>query len=122
MTLLEQSVELTLTGLPSWVEAVIAFLLGMFGGKPLVFGGVKLGVKAAKSVAPKAKDVAPSLLIATGLLALSGCACAVQREAIQASVNVLEPVIHDLEERAGATASERAANQKQIDTLKAAAK
>ncbi len=122
MTLLEAAATTTDTALElpdttgwPWYAQLIALAIG---GLLLVWGGVK--VKQAWK--PKAKDVVPPLLMAVALLGLTGCAAGIQKDAARASINVLEPVIHDLEDRAGATESERKANQKQLDTLKEAVK
>jgi hypothetical protein len=80
--------------------------------------GAVLGLKFAKGKAAAAKSAA--LLALAGMLTLTGCAAGIQKDAARASVNVLEPVIHDLEDRAGASDTERKANQKQLDTLKKA--
>lgn len=100
----------------------IAQFLNQYGlglGMVAIFGGIAF-MLWRKCGHTKAKDAALILAACAMAWSVTGCACSVQKEAIRASVNVLEPVIHDLEDRANATESERLANQKQLDTLKAA--
>jgi len=92
----------------AWLLITAATIVAAFLGHKV---GVKKAAKAAASVG----------LLALALT-LSGCAAGIQKDAARESIRVLRPVIKDLEERAGATESERKANEKQLSTLEEAVK
>lgn len=143
MTLLETVIEVTGdASWPTWLVAVVT-TLATLGGAVLLKYGIRFtvspkpddsitandanlrAIRAAEAKPVPAKpagEVTGLILVAALSLTLSGCAAGIQKDAARASINVLEPVVHDLEDRAGATASERQANQKQLDTLKEAVK
>lgn len=55
-------------------------------------------------------------------LVLGGCASGIQKDALKKAVAEFRPVLTNLEDRAGATPSERAANKKHLDTIEETAK
>jgi hypothetical protein len=115
MNLLETATE-TVT-----IETIITAAIGLLTTCLAYWRGRKAGAKGGESKAPNAKVAGMLAIAILGAMATSGCASAIQKEAIKNSVAQIRPIVKDLEDRAGATESERLANEKHLTTLEQAA-